>query len=247
MVLGSGAGGIFGRRHLRVRSQGSIQRLRNNRGLRAFITALVLWLGASSVVAAAPARPAPALKTPISKTAAQFAAWVVASRDADGLPFLIVDKQNARVLIFDPEGHLGDASPALLGLARGDDSVPGIGQRKLSSIKPSERTTPAGRFAAELGNDFGAKDILWVDYENAISLHRVVPGTVKDRRQQRLASPSALDNRITFGCINVPAQFFDMSVRPIFMAGKGIVYILPEVRSLKSVFPRYGEDTSAFP
>jgi hypothetical protein len=187
------------------------------------------------------------LKPSASKTAALFAAWVVASRDADGLPFLIVDKQNAAVLIYDAEGHLGDASAALLGLARGDDSVPGIGQRKLSSIKPSERTTPAGRFAAALGNDLGSKDVLWVDYENAISLHRVAPGTVKDRRQQRLASPSPRDNRISFGCINVPVQFFDMSVRPIFLAGKGIVYILPEARSLKSVFPRYSEASSLSP
>jgi hypothetical protein len=232
---------------LRTSSQGINWRMRDNRGLRAFITAFVLWLGASSVVAAAPAQPAPALKIPLSKTAASFAAWVVASGDANGRPFLIVDKQNAQVLIFDAEGHLGDASPALLGLARGDDSVPGIGQRKLSSIKPSERTTPAGRFVAALGADLGEKDVLWVDYEDAISLHRVVPGTVKDRRAQRLASPSPLDKRISFGCINVPAQFFDMSVRPIFLSGKGIVYILPEVRSLKSVFPRYGEDSSVFP
>jgi hypothetical protein len=219
--------------------------MRINNGLRAFVTTLVLGFGVSSAAAAAPVQPASASK--VSKTAALFAAWVVDSGDADGLPFLIVDKQNAQVLIFDPKGHLGDASPALLGLAHGDDSVPGIGQRKLSSIKPSERTTPAGRFPASLGHDLGSEDILWVDYKNAISLHRVVPGTVKDRRKQRLASPSALDKRITFGCINVPAQFFDMSVRPIFLAGKGIVYILPEVRSLKSVFPRYGEESLAFP
>ena len=221
--------------------------MRDHRGLLAIVIALGVVLSASSALAARPAHPAPSSIPVASKTAAQFAAWVVASHDANGLPFLIVDKQNAQVLIFSPEGHLGDASPALLGLARGDDSVPGIGQRKLSAIKPSERTTPAGRFAAELGADLGEKDVLWIDYENAISLHRVVPGTAKDRRAQRLASPSPLDNRISFGCINVPAQFFDMSVRPIFLAGKGIVYILPEVRSLKSVFPRYGEVPSDFP
>ena len=89
--------------------------------------------------------------------------------------------------------------------------------------------------------------MLWVDYEDAISLHRVVPGTIKDRRAQRLASPSPLDKRISFGCINVPAQFFDMSVRPIFLSGKGIVYILPECAPSKAFFPAMAKILSVFP
>ena len=52
-------------------------------------------------------------------------------------------------------------SEVMLGLAHGDDSVPGIGQHKLSSITPEERTTPAGRFVASLGNDLGKKNVVW--------------------------------------------------------------------------------------
>ena len=127
----------------------------------------------------------------------------------------------------------------LLGLAVGDDSVPGIGQRKLSSIRPDERTTPAGRFVASLDRDIHNKEILWVDYDTAVSLHAVVKGTPKERRAERLASPSPLDKRISYGCINVPVKFYEKVVSPIFTGTNGIVYVLPETRSAKEVFGSY--------
>jgi hypothetical protein len=171
--------------------------------------------------------------------ARRIADWVVASSDNHGLPFVIVDKVQARVLVFYPDGRLRGAAPALLGLARGDDSVPGIGDRPLSRIKPEERTTPAGRFVASLGADLGTKDVVWVDYADAISLHRVVTTNPKERRLQRLASQTPLDNRISYGCINVPAKFYDAVVRPAFTGTNGVVYVLPEVRSLSSIFTGY--------
>ena len=64
----------------------------------------------------------------------------------------------------------------------------------------------------------------------------MVAGIPSDRRGQRLASPTALDNRISFGCINVPPAFYDLVVRDLFAATTGIVYILPETRSLEVVF-----------
>jgi hypothetical protein len=168
-----------------------------------------------------------------------FADWVAASGDNAGLPFVIIDKVQARLFVFYPDGRLRGASAALLGLARGDNSVPGIGDRPLASIRPEERTTPAGRFVAALGADLGAKDVVWVDYADAISLHRVITTKPKERRLQRLATPTAADNRISYGCINVPAGFYDTVVHPAFTGTNGIVYILPEVRSLASVFPAY--------
>ena len=161
--------------------------------------------------------------------------WVKTGRDNHGLPFLIVDKVNARVIAFDREGEPVGAAAALLGLGKGDDTVPGIGQRRLAQIAPAERTTPAGRFEASLGNDL-EQDVLWVDYQAALSLHRVIIGNPKDHRAARLASPTPLDNRISFGCINVPAAFFDGVVLPAFKGTVGIVYILPEARPLRSVF-----------
>lgn len=173
-----------------------------------------------------------------STEAGHIADWVVASGDNRGLPFVIVDKRAARVFVFRSDGQLRGAAPVLLGLARGDHAVPGIGTRPLSKILPEERTTPAGRFVATLGRNLKT-DILWIDYDAAISLHRVVAGNPKDQRLERLATATAADNRISYGCINVPAQFFDEFVSPAFKGTSGIVYILPEVRSLSDVFPGY--------
>src|SRR4051794_3062081 len=71
-----------------------------------------------------------------SNDARQVADWVVASGDNKRLPYLIVDKVQAKVFAFDGEGLLRGASPALLGMAIGDHTVPGIGQRALSTIRP---------------------------------------------------------------------------------------------------------------
>jgi len=165
-----------------------------------------------------------------------IAAWAVAQRDPHGLPFLIVDKRHATVSAFDASGRLLGSAPALLGLARGDDSVPGIGERKIADIKPEERTTPAGRFAAELGTNAGGEDILWVDYDAAVSMHRVRPVKASERRLERLATPTADDNRISYGCINVPAAFYDRFVEPLFRPRNGIVYVLPDTKPLAAVF-----------
>ena len=170
-----------------------------------------------------------------SKDARDLAAWVVESSDNRSLPFVIVDKLDAKVFVFDRDGRLRGAAAALLGLGRGDESVSGIGQRKLATITPEERTTPAGRFQASLGHDF-EQDILWIDYEAALSLHRVVTGNPKDRRRARLASGTPRDNRVSYGCINVPADFYDRVVVPAFTGTVGIVYILPDTKPLDAIF-----------
>jgi hypothetical protein len=179
----------------------------------------------------------PPASKPASKDVRAVADWVVASGDGRSLPFVIVDKVNARVFVFDSRGRLHGAAPALLGLARGDDSVPGIGTRSLFSIRPEERTTPAGRFAASLGEDLDKKDVLWVDYDAGIALHRVVAGNRGDHRLQRLATASPRDKRISYGCINVPVKFYETVVKPAFTGTSGVVYILPEIKPLAEVFP----------
>ena len=174
----------------------------------------------------------------------KLADWVVDSADNGKLPFMIIDKVQARVFVFDAQGQLRGAAAALLGLAIGDHTVPGIGERKLSSIRPEERTTPAGRFVASLDRDVHGQEVLWVDYDTALSLHRVVTGLPKERRAERLASPSPLDNRISFGCINVPVKFYEQVVSPSFTGTNGIVYILPETRSAHEVFGSYDVQNS---
>jgi len=171
----------------------------------------------------------------------KMADWVFDSRDNRGLPFMIVDKTDAKVFVFDKSGRILGTAWALVGLARGDDSAPGIGTMPLAQITPDMRTTPAGRFVASLGHDLGTLNVLWVDYPNAISLHRVINTNPAERRLERIVSNTTAEHRISYGCINVPAQFFDSVVDPTFKDGPGIVYILPEVREMRAVFPTYYE------
>ena len=182
-----------------------------------------------------------------SQESRNMADWIVDSGDNSNLPFLIVDKAQAKVFVFHADGQLRGAASALLGLAIGDDAVAGIGDRKLSTITPDERTTPAGRFVASLGRNIHGVEILWVDYDNAISLHRVVTSKPKERRAERLASATALDNRISYGCINVPVKFYTKVVSPAFTGTNGIVYVLPETRPATKVFGSYDVDEYARP
>lgn len=201
----------------------------------------------SAVQAATEERPKRANfeQEPASPEARDIANWVVDSADNHRMPFAIVDKAQAKVFVFTADGRLRGAASALLGLSRGDDSVPDIGKRKLSSIRPEERTTPAGRFVASLDRNLKGEEILWVDYETAISMHRVITSNAKERRAQRLDSPSTLDNRISYGCINVPVKFYENVLSPAFTGTDGIVYVLPETRSAREVFGSYDVDERA--
>lgn len=174
-----------------------------------------------------------------SRDVRHIADWVVDSGDNGVLPFVILDKTDAKLFVFDASGRIQGATPVLLGLARGDDTVPGIGDRELSEIRPEERTTPAGRFVAERGMSTRGVDVVWVDYDSGLSLHRVVKGGARDRRLERLATPTPADNRISYGCINVPVAFYNKVVNPAFNDTNGIVYVLPETRPARQVFGSY--------
>ena len=101
----------------------------------------------------AQAEPAPLAQVIASEDARFAAQWVLQAADHQGLPFAVVDKRDARLYVFDASGRLLGASAALLGVAPGDHSVPGVGQRAQSVVPPTERTTPAGRFASEPGHN----------------------------------------------------------------------------------------------
>ena len=165
--------------------------------------------------------------------------WSVYSGDNKQMGIVVVDKQDARVWVFNPSGKLVASTPALLGSAIGDDSVPGIGEKPLSQVKPEEKTTPAGRFIAEPGTNLKGEDIVWVSYDLAVSMHRVRPTVKSERRLERLASPTSADNRISFGCINLPPQFYEQVLSPTVHKHGAVIYVLPETRSPGEVFGAY--------
>ncbi|MEQ1686417.1 MAG: hypothetical protein ABL916_22435 [Burkholderiaceae bacterium] len=171
-----------------------------------------------------------------SDDARLVADWIASSQDNQRLPFVILDKRDAKIFVFDASGRLIDASPVLLGAAPGDDSVVGIGQRPIDQVRPEERTTPAGRFVSAPGRNATGEDVVWVDYDAAVSMHRVRPIDPKERRLERLASNDPAQRRISYGCINVPVAFFERVVQPAMGKGRGIVYVLPETRDVHEVF-----------
>jgi hypothetical protein len=106
----------------------------------------------------------------------------------------------------------------------------------MADIRDDERTTPAGRFVSEPGRNLSGEDIVWVDYDAAVSMHRVRATNKSERRLERLATPTAADNRISYGCINVPAAFYDAHVKPSFGTAKAVIYVLPETRPASTLF-----------
>lgn len=165
-----------------------------------------------------------------------IANWVVDSGDNSQLFFVIIDKKNTRVFVFDPSGNLRGATPVLIGSAIGDEAVAGIGARPIAEVQPHERTTSAGRFMGEAGRNASGEDVIWVDYDAAVSMHRVRTLEPSERRLERLASPTTDDNRISYGCINMPVEFYEQVLKPAFNANYGVVYVLPEVKSIAEVF-----------
>jgi hypothetical protein len=142
---------------------------------------------------------------PASKEVVQLANWVSATYDSQHRPFVIVDKKAAQVYVFDGWGRFWSSSPALIGMATGDDSAEGVGSKRLSQLKASEKTTPAGRFEARRGKDNHGANVVWIDYDAALSIHAMASVSASERRAERMATPDPSDNRITNGCINVPS------------------------------------------
>jgi hypothetical protein len=166
----------------------------------------------------------------------QMAHWVATSGDNRNMSFVIVDKQGAKVYVFNAAGQLNAAAPALLGSAIGDDTVPGVGDKPLAQVLPEEKTTPAGRFIAEVGMSTRGDDVVWVDYDAAVSMHRVL--NVPERLNS-LASPGVEDNRLSFGCINLPPEFYENVLRAAVQRGGAVIYVLPETRSLRDTFASF--------
>jgi hypothetical protein len=209
-------------------------------GMALILPAVHLWPSAGGVPAARPG----AVVEAVDFAAAQppqdvraLARWAHGSRDHATMPFAIVDKRRAHLYVFSPAGRLVGHTPVLLGYTPGDHTVPGIGQRPLDRIGDHERTTPAGRFAAVSGRNDAQDPVIWVDYGSAVSMHRVRDVTAGENRLQRLATPTVDDNRVSFGCINVPTAFFDTVVWPALGGRHSIVYVLPEVEPFERVFP----------
>ena len=176
-----------------------------------------------------------------SAGARAVADWIADSADNEQHAFAVLDKRGARLYVFERNATLLGPTMVLLGSATGDDTSAGVGDKPLAQIRPEERTTAAGRFVSEPGHDAHGDDVVWVDYDAAIAMHRVKVVDPRERRFERIATPSADDKRISNGCINVPIAFFDAVVKPALGASHAIVYVLPEVKRIAEVFANFYE------
>ena len=161
--------------------------------------------------------------------------WVSYTRNAKKKAFVLIDKKNARMFVFDREGKLKSHTPVLLGKAIGDHSAPGVGNKPLSALKEEEKTTPAGRFLALPGKNNHGEDIIWIDYNSAVSMHRL-RNVKNENRPERMATPEITDNRISNGCVNVPQAFYNGVLKPTVLKQGAYVYVLPETKTPQQLF-----------
>lgn len=175
--------------------------------------------------------PAQLGKVRASKDVVQVANWVTTAFNNQHRPFVIIDKKAAHMYVFDGWGRLWNHSPVLVGKAIGDDVAPGVGRKRLAQLKPDEKTTPAGRFEARTGKDSHGANVVWIDYDAALSMHATASVSASERRAERMATPTPKDNRISNGCINVPPKFFRDVLWPTVRKAGAVVYVLPETRT----------------
>jgi lipoprotein-anchoring transpeptidase ErfK/SrfK len=162
--------------------------------------------------------------------------WVSYTRNSGKRAFVLIDKKEAQLYVFDRGGKLKSRTPILLGKAVGDHTVPGVGNKPMSQVKEDEKTTPAGRFLARPGKNTSGEDIIWIDYDASVSMHRMRKVSAEERRAERMATPEADDNRISYGCVNVPAKFYDGILKPTVMKQGAFVYVLPETKTPQQQF-----------
>ena len=126
---------------------------------------------------------------------------------SDPVDVIIADKSDGNIYLWKNESKTLFKAPALFGKTYSDF----FSQAEYDSGKVTGFITPAGTFAAtKMYSTYMSNYILAFVYgkKYVLAIHPVVIGKTDQRRLERLNSPEGGDNRITNGCINVPAEFF---------------------------------------
>ena len=147
---------------------------------------------------------------------------IVAQNDNQGKQFIVADKQAGTLTMYTASGQQITSTPTLFGKTKGD-SV-------------SSKNTPSGRFETKQANVStegygGSAQVLTQNGQNlqlggsSYAIHRVYTKYKSENRQGRLDTPTATDNRISLGCINVPVDFYDTYLNSDQAT---VVYVMPE-------------------
>lgn len=156
-----------------------------------------------------------------------IAQWAVDTGDHEGQPFVVVDKERARLFAFDALGRLRASAPVLLGAVRSDS--------------PEVPATPAGRFVADTWQTALGDAIVWANGDVVLSLHALPSSTSPGRALQRLASSQVEDKRISDGSLHVAGDFYRQFLAPL-RGQTSVAYVLPEVQWVQGMFKRPGGD-----
>ena len=158
----------------------------------------------------------------VSKDANAVRNYVAANNDSQGRPYIVADKKAGMLYLFDAQGNKLNDTPAIFGRDMSDIATAG--------------STPAGKFNLSYMpydvSGYGGTVQAFVQQQSPtnpskgeiFSVHRVlsVPG---QNRLGRLSSKTSADNRISDGCINVPAAFYNGALDGKF---SGPMYVIPE-------------------
>ena len=173
---------------------------------------------------------------------------IAAKLKAENKFFVLTDKPNARVFIFNPDGSLFLQKKVLIGKTVGD-------YYKGNTDKVENRITPAGLFTMGLRDakrgggeaqtagdyDFGKVFVLdkAIDGEYSVTLFHSVWTKEKDA-QQRLAAlqkEGAADSRYSFGCINVDkATYGSLVANNLQQMDGAALFIVPDKQELVGEF-----------
>ena len=167
-------------------------------------------------------------QTDLSQQVKDTASHVVQTKDNGGKPFIVADKLSGNITLFDANGKVLTTAPALYGSEVGD------------TLQGTNRQTPAGRFTLTYSKDdksLGDMQVLdGVSMQDGNTnyvwaIHRVI-NPKGENRLKRLSSKTYSDNRISNGCINVPAGFFNKHLNQQF---DGVLYVLPETANFDGI------------
>ncbi len=161
----------------------------------------------------------------------------VANGDRD---FLMVDKLRGLIFLF-KNGQPVFSDAALTGASTADRVPPALLAKTFSQpVDDSEKITPAGRFTVSrqydklYGTTFDIGEVQGKDW--SLAIHPVFLGLPYEHRLERLKSPTAQDNHVTYGCINISSAAIRTLTRFLPADRTTPLYVLPLDEKLTSSF-----------
>jgi hypothetical protein len=124
----------------------------------------------------------------------EVAQWAVASQDHAGLPFVVVDKTQARLFAFDPQGQLLGSTAILSSRPQG--------------VPTPVAAAPTGRFVTDTGLSAHADGIVWVNAGIGFSVYGTPAGQDAGFAPQPWASGDGDNQAVADGTLRVAGDFY---------------------------------------